>query len=125
MTDTSGELQELVHQRARLGILTILLETSSVKFSYLQRVLDLTPGNLSGHLNVLEDAKFIKVAKGYEDRRPSTSISITLAGRKALRAEIALLKSIVNRVERVESKGTPLPEATRLSLRAQQRLNPT
>ena len=107
MTDVVGNLQELVHQRTRLAILTIASEASSVQFGYLQRVLELSPGNLGGHLHVLEEAKLIKVVKGFQGRRPSTAISITAAGRKALRAEISALKTIVERVERAESHRVP------------------
>jgi len=107
MTDVAGNLQELVHQRTRLAILTIASEVSSVQFGYLQSVLELSPGNLGGHLHVLEEAKLVKVTKGFQGRRPSTAISITAAGRKALRAEITALKAIVERVERAESHRTP------------------
>jgi len=105
--DQSSELLDVVHQRTRLGILTLALEGKSVQFGYLQRVLELTPGNLGRHLLVLEEAKLIKVTKSFEGRKPSTSISITAAGRKALRAEIFALKSIVTRVERAEVERTP------------------
>jgi DNA-binding MarR family transcriptional regulator len=125
MTDATGDIEDLVHQRIRLGILTIALEVSSVQFGYLQRVMDLTPGNLGRHLVVLEEAKLIKIAKTFEGRRPSTSISITAAGRKALRAEIAALKSIVDRVERAESERTTLLEAARVSPQQRKRLNLT
>ena len=125
MTDATGDIEDLVHQRIRLGILTIALEVSSVQFGYLQRVMDLTPGNLGRHLVVLEEAKLIKVAKTFEGRRPSTSISITAAGRKALRAEVAALKSIVDRVERAESERTSLLEAARVPAQQRKRLNLT
>jgi DNA-binding PadR family transcriptional regulator len=85
----------------------------------------LTPGNLGRHLVVLEEAKLIKVAKTFEGRRPSTSISITAAGRKALRAEVAALKSIVDRVERAESERASLLEAARVPSSQRKRLNLT
>ncbi len=107
MADQTSELQDVVHQRTRLGILTLALESSSVQFGYLQRALGLTPGNLGRHLLVLEEAKLIKVTKSFEGRKPSTSISITAAGRKALKAEIFALKSIVSRVERAEVERAP------------------
>lgn len=125
MTDATGDIEDLVHQRIRLGILTIALEASSVQFGYLQRVMDLTPGNLGRHLVVLEEAKLIKVAKTFEGRRPSTSISITAAGRKALRAEVAALKSIVDRVERAESERASSLEAARVPSSQRKRLNLT
>ena len=125
MTDATGDIEDLVHQRIRLGILTIALEVSSVQFGYLQRVMGLTPGNLGRHLVVLEEAKLIKVAKTFEGRRPSTSIAITAAGRKALRAEVASLKAIVDRVERAESERILSPGAVRVPARRRKRLNLT
>jgi DNA-binding MarR family transcriptional regulator len=104
LTDPVGGLDDLVHQRFRLAILTIAVEGGPVQFGYLQRELDLTPGNLGRHLNVLEEAGLIKVSKGFTGRRPWTAIAITSLGRKALRAEIAVLKGIVLRVEQVETK---------------------
>jgi DNA-binding transcriptional ArsR family regulator len=104
LTDPAGGLEDLVHQRFRLAILTIALECSPVQFGHLQRALDLTPGNLGRHLGVLEEAGLIKVSKGFAGRRPWTAIAITSAGRKALRAEVAVLKAIVVRVELVETR---------------------
>lgn len=68
---TNG-LDETVHQRHRLGILTIAAEARA-EFSYLRDALGLTPGNLSRHLTVLEDAGLIKVDKGYR-RRPAPDL---------------------------------------------------
>jgi DNA-binding transcriptional ArsR family regulator len=90
-------LDETVHQRHRLGILTITAEAKSADFGYLRDALDLTPGNLSRHLTVLEDAGLIQVTKGYEGRRPRTWVSITSDGRAALSAEIAALTELLRR----------------------------
>ena len=96
MTDhpTSG-IDETVHQRHRLGILTITAEADRAEFGYLRDALDLTPGNLSRHLTVLEDAGLVNVEKGYEGRRPRTWVRITRAGRTALAAELDLLAALV------------------------------
>ncbi len=96
MTDhpTNG-LDETVHQRHRLGILTIAAETQRADFRYLRDTLELTAGNLSRHLTVLEDAGMIKVEKGYEGRRPRTWVRITRQGRSALAAELDVLASLV------------------------------
>jgi len=93
---TSG-LDETVHQRHRLGILTITAEAKSADFGYLRDALGLTAGNLSRHLTVLEDAGLIEVSKGYEGRRPRTWIRITGRGRTALAAELAALTELVRR----------------------------
>jgi DNA-binding MarR family transcriptional regulator len=91
---TNG-LDETVHQRHRLGILTITSEASRAEFGYLRGALDLTPGNLSRHLTVLEDAGMVRVEKGYEGRRPRTWVSITRTGRSALAAELDALAALV------------------------------
>jgi DNA-binding MarR family transcriptional regulator len=91
---TSG-IDETVHQRHRLGILTITAEADRAEFGYLREALDLTPGNLSRHLTVLEDAGLVNVEKGYEGRRPRTWIRITREGRTALAAELDLLAALV------------------------------
>jgi DNA-binding MarR family transcriptional regulator len=91
---TSG-IDETVHQRHRLGILTITAEADRAEFGYLRDALDLTPGNLSRHLTVLEDAGLVNVEKGYEGRRPRTWVRITREGRTALTAELDLLAALV------------------------------
>jgi DNA-binding MarR family transcriptional regulator len=92
---TNG-LDDTVHQRHRLGILTITAEARA-DFGYLRDALGLTAGNLSRHLTVLEEAGLIQVEKGYEGRRPRTWVGITSAGRAALAAEVAALAELVRR----------------------------
>ncbi|MEH1098344.1 transcriptional regulator [Micromonospora sp. CPCC 205561] len=92
-------LDEVVHQRVRLGILTITHEARRVEFGYLRTQLELTAGNLSKHLSVLEAAHLIEVEKGYEGRRGRTWITLTATGNAALAEEIARLKQLIARVE--------------------------
>jgi DNA-binding MarR family transcriptional regulator len=91
---TNG-IDETVHQRHRLGILTITAEADRAEFGYLRDALDLTPGNLSRHLSVLEEAGLIRVEKGYAGRRPRTWVRITRLGRSALAAELDVLAALV------------------------------
>jgi DNA-binding MarR family transcriptional regulator len=88
-------LDETVHQRHRLGILTITAEAESADFAYLRDALGLTPGNLSRHLTVLEEAGLVRVSKGFRGRRPRTWVRITKNGRTALAAEIAALTALL------------------------------
>ena len=92
-------LDEVVHQRVRLGILTITHEARRVEFGYLRTQLELTAGNLSKHLSVLETAGLIDIEKGYEGKRGRTWITLTPAGNAALAAEISRLKVLIARVE--------------------------
>jgi DNA-binding MarR family transcriptional regulator len=93
---TNG-LDEVVHQRHRLGILTVADEAARVEFSYLRETLGLTGGNLSRHLAVLEEAGLIEVEKGYQGRWPKTWISVSDRGRLALAAELEALHELVLR----------------------------
>ncbi|MGI5241006.1 transcriptional regulator [Dactylosporangium sp. CA-139066] len=95
-------LDDVVHQRVRLGILTIAREAGRVEFGFLRDQLELTAGNLSQHVGVLEGAGLVEVEKGYEGRRGRTWISLTAAGRAALDAEIGRLKALIDRVEAAE-----------------------
>ena len=77
-----------------IGILTITAEARA-EFGYLRDTLGLTPGNLSRHLTVLEEAGLVQVDKGYHGRRPRTWVRITGPGRAALAAELATLTELV------------------------------
>ncbi|GAB3811989.1 winged helix-turn-helix domain-containing protein [Micromonospora zhanjiangensis] len=92
-------LDDVVHQRVRLGVLTIAHEARRVEFGFLRDQLELTAGNLSQHLAVLEKAGLIEMEKGYAGRRGRTWIVLTEAGRAALAEEIARLKRLIARVE--------------------------
>ena len=99
-SESTISLDDIVHQKNRLGILAILHEGRKVEFGYLKESLDLTGGNLSQHLSVLEKSGLVKIDKGYEGRRARTWVSMTRSGTKALRQEIEALKSIVARIEK-------------------------
>jgi DNA-binding MarR family transcriptional regulator len=83
----------------RLGILTIAQQAGRIEFRYLRTTLDLTAGNLSQHLTVLERAGLITIDKGYEGKRARTWIQLTRPGKKALRDEINTLKTMINELE--------------------------
>jgi DNA-binding MarR family transcriptional regulator len=102
MSEPGEVLDDVVHQRSRLGILTIAREAKRVDFGFLQEALGLTAGNLSRHLQVLEEAGMIAIEKGYEGRRTKTWIAITATGVDALQIEILALKQIVARVEKAD-----------------------
>ncbi len=99
-THPAIELDDIVHQRVRLGILAIAHEARRVEFSYLRDNLELSAGNLSQHLGVLENAGLVTIEKGYAGKRARTWVSLTKAGRAALAAEITRLKVLISLVER-------------------------
>lgn len=95
----SAGLDDVVHQRARLGILSILTETGEADFAYLKSALQLSDGNLSRHIDVLAVQHLITVHKGYRGKRPRTWVAISRNGRAAYAAEIAALRELVERFE--------------------------
>lgn len=98
MTHPSTDIDEVVHQRVRLGILAVLAESRRADFGYLRRTLKLTDGNLSRHLQVLEAARLVEIEKVFEGRRPRTWVRATPQGRKAFSAEVATLQALLDRV---------------------------
>jgi DNA-binding MarR family transcriptional regulator len=103
MTHATNELNDVVHQRVRLGILTIAHEARRAEFGFLRTTLDLTAGNLGQHLTVLEKAGLVHIEKGYEGKRPRTWVSLTAAGEIALRDEITQLKRLIQQIEHPSS----------------------
>lgn len=91
-------LDDTVHQRVRLGILAVLAEADQADFGFLKETLDVSDGNLSQHLRVLEDAGYVRIEKGYENRRPRTWVNATRKGRKALNDHLAALQQLIDQV---------------------------
>ena len=96
----SQRLDDTVHQRVRLGILAVLAEADQADFGFLKDALSLTDGNLSRHVQVLEEAGFVQVRKTFVGRRPRTWISATKAGRAAFASEVAALRELIAGVDR-------------------------
>jgi DNA-binding MarR family transcriptional regulator len=99
MTHPALRLDDTVHQRVRLGILAVLQEVTRVDFAYLRGALELTDGNLSRHLAVLEEAGLVRLEKGFEGKRPRTWVHATRAGRRALQSELKALRELIARVD--------------------------
>ena len=77
------ELDRLIHEPARLLIVTILSTVESADFLFLQRETDLTKGNLSAHLSKLEDAGYVNIEKTFKGKLPLTVCKLTEAGQAA------------------------------------------
>lgn len=78
------QLDRLIHEPARLMILTILAGAESVEFRFIERISGLSKGNLSSHMSKLENAGLIEVIKTFRAKRPLTTLRITPAGRAGL-----------------------------------------
>ena len=96
-------LDRVIHERARLSILTSLITNpKGLTFNGLKQLCSLTDGNLSRHLRVLEKANLVEIVKGHEKNRPQTLCKITASGRKRYVEYLSTLEQVV----RDAAKGT-------------------
>lgn len=96
MTET--ELDPVIHSQARLRVVATLAQfprDDRIAFTKLQRVLDMTAGNLSTHLRKLEDAGYVEVTKSFQGRTPVTHLSLTSRGRLAFEEYSAAVTKIL------------------------------
>ena len=77
-------LDRLIHEPARLAIMTALSASKGADFLFLQRITGLTKGNLSSHLSKLEDAGLVEIKKQFVGKTPNTVVSLTKSGRAAI-----------------------------------------
>ncbi len=89
-------LDRIIHERARLSVLTALVTHSKgLSFGELKQFCGLTDGNLNRHLQVLEEAKLVGVVKNVDHNRPHTSCRITALGRKRYIEYLAVLEQVL------------------------------
>jgi len=93
------DLDRLIHEPARLLILTILSTVASTDFLFLQRETGLTKGNLSAHLSRLEEAGYVKIEKTFKGKVPLTICKLTSAGKKALVQYRQQLQDFITRTQ--------------------------
>lgn len=90
------ELDRLVHERLRLGILSVLAVNETLTFTDLRRMLGTTDGNLSVHARKLEDAGYVLCTKSFEGRSPRTEYRLTPVGRKALARYLNHMEALIH-----------------------------
>jgi DNA-binding MarR family transcriptional regulator len=95
-----AEVNRLIHEPARLMIVSILSAAEQADFLYLLHETGLTRGNLSAHLSKLEEAGYIKIEKTYRGKVPQTLCSLTGAGRAAFETYRQQLKQIVESISK-------------------------
>jgi DNA-binding transcriptional ArsR family regulator len=103
MTSTLQELasiDRLIHEPARLMIMTVLYAVSEADFIYLQNECGLTQGNLSSHLAKLEEAKYVDVEKKFKGKYPLTICSLTSKGRKAFEEYARIMQAAMEQPAR-------------------------
>jgi DNA-binding HxlR family transcriptional regulator len=97
-TGGAPELDRLIHERVRLGIVSALAVNASLAFNELKAMLGLTDGNLSVHARRLEEAGYVVCTKRFDGRTPRTEFSLTPAGRDALEAYLAHMEALIRAV---------------------------
>jgi DNA-binding HxlR family transcriptional regulator len=90
------ELDRLIHERVRLGIVSALSVNGMLPFTDLRDLLGTTDGNLSAHARKLEDAGYVLCHKSFEGRTPKTEYELTSAGHKALTAYLDHMEAIIH-----------------------------
>jgi DNA-binding MarR family transcriptional regulator len=91
-------LDQLIHGRVRLGIVSALAVEDSLSFNELKERLETSDGNLSVHARRLEEAGYIEITKTFERRVPRTDYRLTAAGRKALERYLDHMEALIERV---------------------------
>jgi DNA-binding MarR family transcriptional regulator len=92
-----GGLDRVLHEKARLGILTSLLShRDGLVFNDLKDLCSLTDGNLSRHLTTLQEAGLVEIWKGFKGKRPQTLVRLTTDGKKRFVEYLSVLESIVS-----------------------------
>ena len=89
-------LDRIIHERMRLGIVSALAVNESLTFNELKRLLQTTDGNLSVHARRLEEAEYVECTKRFEGRMPKTEYRITPLGRKAFERYLAHMEALVH-----------------------------
>ena len=92
---SADELDKVIHERARLGIMSALAARRKMTFTELKETLRMTDGNLSVHARVLEAEGYIGIKKDFVRRKPRTTMTITRKGRDAFRKYVDALERIV------------------------------
>jgi DNA-binding HxlR family transcriptional regulator len=100
-------LDRVIHEKARLGVLTSLMaHPKGLAFADLKQLCGLTDGNLSRHLQVLQEAGLVDITKGYEGNRPHTSCRLTKMGHRRFLDYLAVLERLVRDAAKAAGKQT-------------------
>lgn len=88
-------IDPLIHERVRLGVMSALAAAPELAFTQLRDMLKVTDGNLSVHARLLEEGGYVRIEKGFVDKRPRTTLSLTPKGRDAFKRYVARLEELV------------------------------
>jgi len=93
--NVSVELDKIIHERMRLGIISALAANESLSFTDLKNLLNTTDGNISVHARKLEEAGYLTLEKSFKNRIPLTEYQITAAGRDALNKYLNHMEALI------------------------------
>lgn len=99
--NVSNELDKVIHERMRLGIISALAANDKLSFSDLKNLLNTTDGNVSVHARKLEDAGYVTMKKSFSGRTPLTEYKITAAGRKALEQYLNHMEALIRAMKSI------------------------
>ncbi|MEY4166541.1 MAG: winged helix-turn-helix domain-containing protein [Blastocatellia bacterium] len=94
-TGQAPELDSLIHEKVRLGIVSALAANDTLTFRELKELMRTTDGNISVHARRLEDASYIECSKSFEGRIPRTSYRLTAEGRRALERYLDHMEALI------------------------------
>ena len=97
---SAHEIDRMIHERLRLGIISALAAKESLTFNELKHTVKTTDGNLSVHARKLEDVGYINCSKSFEGRTPKTEYSLTTAGRRALERYLDHMEALIGRMRK-------------------------
>ncbi len=93
--NVSGELDKIIHERMRLGIISALAANETLSFTDLKNLLNTTDGNISVHARKLKEAGYLTLEKSFKNRIPLTEYKITAAGRDALTKYLNHMEALI------------------------------
>src|SRR5580704_11792705 len=96
----AADLDRLIHERMRLGIVSALAANTSLTFNDLKKLLRTTDGNLSVHARKLEEAGYVACSKSFEGRMPKTEYALTGTGRKALEKYLNHMEALIQAMKK-------------------------
>ena len=109
-------LDRTIHEKARLSVLTSLIaHPNGLLFGDLKQLCGLTDGNLSRHLQILQEANLVKTIKSFEANRPQTVCRITAEGRKQFLDYLSVLEQVVQDAAAAAQSDPPKPSPRRLA----------
>lgn len=98
------KIDDVIHAKARLGIMSLLMSYENCDFSFLKKKLGLSDGNLGSHLKKLEEAAYIEMEKKFVNQKPKTICQTTEKGKRAYKEYLSALENLLYNTEQTNRK---------------------